>query len=95
MVDAGRSCAIRELYFPHELLREFRRVLQTLVREDGVFVSDRKVIKLTACCARTRGSSTAARSSAETCARCRYLGETRDEIDLLERRKVPRPRSGW
>ena len=36
----------RDLYFSDELLRELRRVLKTLVREDGVFVSDRKVVKL-------------------------------------------------
>src|ERR1700753_1028433 len=40
----GTAQRDRELYFADELLRELRRVLKTLVREDGVFVSDRKVV---------------------------------------------------
>ena len=42
----GNQLRDRDLYFSDELLRELRRVLKTLVREDGVFVSDRKVVKL-------------------------------------------------
>ncbi len=36
----------RDLFFRDEVMREFRRVVRTLVREDEVFVSDRKLIKL-------------------------------------------------
>ena len=79
----------RDLYFSDELLRELRRVLKTLVREDGVFVSDRKVVKLYRLL-RTHAwiahGGAVERSDLRLLA---YLGETRDEIDLLEA-KVPR-----
>ena len=71
------------------LLRELRRVLQTLVREDGVFVSDRKVVKLYRLL-RTHAwivhGGAIERSDLRLLS---YLGETRAEIDLLED-KVPR-----
>ena len=36
----------RETFFPREVFREFQRLVKTLVREDRVFVSDRKLVKL-------------------------------------------------
>jgi MoxR-like ATPase len=46
--DSGRGDrhGDRERYFPDEVFALFRRVLRTLEKEDGVEVSDRKVIKL-------------------------------------------------
>jgi len=85
----GRELRDRELYFSDELLRELRRVLKTLVREDGVFVSDRKVVKLYRL---LRTHAWIIHGGAVERADLRllsYLGETRDEIDLLEE-KVPR-----
>ena len=85
----GRELRDRELYFSDELLRELRRVLKTLVREDGVFVSDRKVVKLYRL---LRTHAWIVHGGAVERADLRllsYLGETRDEIDLLEE-KVPR-----
>ncbi len=85
----GKELRDRDLYFPDELLRELRRVLKTLVREDNVFVSDRKVVKLYRLL-RTHAwivhGGAVERSDLKLLA---YLGETRDEIDLLEQ-KVPR-----
>ena len=85
----GRPLRDREAYCAPELLRELRRVLQTLVREDGVFVSDRKVVKLYRLL-RTHAwivhGGAIERSDLRLLS---YLGETRDEIDLLED-KVPR-----
>ncbi len=79
----------REVYCSDELLRELRRVLKTLVREDGVFVSDRKIVKLYRLL-RTHAwivhGGAVERSDLKLLA---YLGETRDEVDLLED-KVPR-----
>ncbi len=79
----------RDRYFREELLRELRRVLKTLVREDNVFVSDRKVVKLYRLL-RTRAwvlhGGAVERQDLGLLA---YLGETRDEIDLLEE-KVPK-----
>jgi len=85
----GSSLRDRDVYCSDELLRELRRVLKTLVREDGVFVSDRKVVKLYRLL-RTHAwivhGGAIERSDLRLLS---YLGETRDEIDLLED-KVPR-----
>ncbi len=79
----------RELFFRDEVMREFRRVIRTLVREDEVFVSDRKLIKLYRLL-RTRAwivhGGAVEREDLQLLA---YLGESREEIDLLEE-KVPR-----
>jgi MoxR-like ATPase len=85
----GASLRDRDVYCSDELLRELRRVLKTLVREDGVFVSDRKVVKLYRLL-RTHAwivhGGAIERSDLRLLS---FLGETRDEIDLLED-KVPR-----
>jgi MoxR-like ATPase len=79
----------RHVYFKEENLRELRRVLKTLVREDKVFVSDRKIIKLYRLL-RTRAwilhGGAVERQDLELLS---FLGETRAEIDLLED-KVPK-----
>ncbi|MGL4421242.1 MAG: AAA family ATPase, partial [Gemmataceae bacterium] len=36
----------RSLFFPPEVFREFQRLVKTLVREDRIFISDRKLVKL-------------------------------------------------
>jgi MoxR-like ATPase len=85
----GKELRDRDLYFSDELLRELRRVLRTLVREDNVFVSDRKVVKLYRLL-RTHAwivhGGAVERSDLRLLS---YLGESRDEVDLLEQ-KVPR-----
>ncbi len=85
----GETRGDRHLFFKDDLLRELRRILKTLVREDNVFVSDRKIIKLYRLL-RTRAwvlhGGTVER---EDLMLLSYLGETKDEIDLLET-KVPR-----
>lgn len=79
----------RDLFFKEDLLRELRRLLKTLVREDNIFVSDRKVIKLYRLL-RTRAwifhGGSVERQDLQLMS---YLGETREEIDLLEE-KVPK-----
>jgi len=79
----------RHLFFAEDLLRELRRLLKTLVREDNIFVSDRKVIKLYRLL-RTRAwifhGGAVERQDLGLMA---YLGETREEVDLLEE-KVPK-----
>lgn len=85
----GAALRDREAYCAPELVRELRRVLQTLVREDGVFVSDRKVVKLYRL---LRTHAWIVHGGAIERADLRllsYLGDTRAEIDLLED-KVPR-----
>lgn len=79
----------RDRYFREELLRELRRLIKTLVREDNVFISDRKVVKLYRLL-RTRAwvvhGGAVERQDLQLLS---YLGETREEIDLLEE-KVPK-----
>ncbi|MFO0809534.1 MAG: AAA family ATPase [Gemmataceae bacterium] len=78
----------RALFFPPEVFREFQRLVKTLVREDRVFVSDRKLVKLYKLF-RVRAwlfsGGTVSRDDLRLLA---YLGETHQEIELL-RDKVP------
>jgi MoxR-like ATPase len=88
--DAGRGDAEtdRTLFFPPEVFREFQRLVKTLVREDRIFVSDRKLVKLYKLF-RVRAwlfsGGTVTRDDLRLLA---YLGETHQEIELL-REKVP------
>ncbi len=85
----GKEQRDRDLFFRPDLLRELRRLIKTLVREDKIFVSDRKVIKLYRLL-RTRAwvlhGGAVERQDLQLLS---YLGETREEIDLLEE-KVPK-----
>jgi MoxR-like ATPase len=85
----GETLRDRDLFFKEDLLRELRRLLKTLVREDGITVSDRKVIKLYRLL-RTRAwvmhGGAVERQDLQLLS---YLGETKEEIDLLEE-KVPK-----
>jgi MoxR-like ATPase len=78
----------REQFFPPDVFREFQRLVRTLVREDRIFVSDRKLVKLYKLF-RTRSwllsGGTVTRDDLQLLA---YLGETQQEMDLL-RDKVP------
>jgi MoxR-like ATPase len=78
----------RQVFFPREVFDEFQRLVKTLVREDRIFVSDRKLVKLYKLF-RVRSwlfkGGTVARDDLRLLA---YLGETHKEMDLL-RDKVP------
>ena len=78
----------RQIFFPDEIFREYRRLVKTLVREDRIFVSDRKLVKLYKLL-RVRAwlfsGGTVSRDDLQLLA---YLGETPDEMALL-REKVP------
>lgn len=78
----------RNLFFPEEVFREYQRMIKTLVREDRVFVSDRKLVKLYKLLrvrAWLMAGGTVRRDDLKLLA---YLGETHNEIELL-RKKVP------
>ncbi len=79
----------RELFFRDEVMREFRRVVRTLTREDEVFVSDRKLIKLYRLLRTRAWIVHGGAVEREDLQLLSYLGESREEIDLLEE-KVPR-----
>src|SRR5947208_2400221 len=78
----------RALFFPAEVFREFQRLVKTLTREDRIFISDRKLVKLYKLF-RVRAwlfsGGTVSRDDLRLLA---YLGETHQEIELL-REKVP------
>jgi MoxR-like ATPase len=78
----------RQTFFPPEVFREFQRLVKTLVREDRIFISDRKLVKLYKVL-RVRAwllmGGTVGRDDLKLLA---YLGETNQEMDLL-REKVP------
>ena len=78
----------RQVYFPNDVFEEFQRLVKTLVREDKIFISDRKLVKLYKLF-RVRAwlfhGGTVTRDDLRLLA---YLGETHQEIELL-RDKVP------
>jgi MoxR-like ATPase len=78
----------RQTFFPRDVFQEFQRVVKTLVRDDRIFISDRKLVKLYKLF-RVRawlfGGGTVGLDDLRLLA---YLGETHQEIDLL-REKVP------
>jgi MoxR-like ATPase len=79
----------RDRYFSAELLAELRRVIRTLVREDEVFVSDRKVVKLYRLIRTHAWLTHGGAVEQSDLALLSFVGETREEIDLLEE-KVPK-----
>jgi MoxR-like ATPase len=87
-VGRGEEQNDRQLFFPREVFQEFQRLVRTLVREDRIFISDRKLVKLYKLF-RVRAwlfrGGTVSRDDLRLLA---YLGETHQEIDLL-RAKVP------
>ncbi|MCA9681265.1 MAG: AAA family ATPase [Myxococcales bacterium] len=85
----GSSLRDRHRYFSDELLRELHRLLKTLSREDGVFVSDRKVVKLYKLLRTRAWLLHGGKVEREDLALLAYLGETREELALLED-KVPK-----
>jgi MoxR-like ATPase len=87
--EDGRQVRDRDLFFREELLRELRRLLKTLVREDNVFVSDRKIIKLYRLLRTRAWIVHGGAVERQDLGMLAYLGETRDEVDLLEE-KVPK-----
>ena len=78
----------RAKFFPADVFREFQRLVKTLVREDKVFISDRKLVKLYKLF-RVRAwlfsGGTVSRDDLKLLA---YLGESHREIDHL-RERVP------
>jgi MoxR-like ATPase len=84
----GEEVNDRALFFPPEVFREFQRLVKTLTREDRIFISDRKLVKLYKLF-RVRAwlfaGGTVSRDDLRLLA---YLGETHQEIELL-RDKVP------
>jgi MoxR-like ATPase len=78
----------RQTFFPAEVFREFQRLIKTLVREDRIFISDRKLVKLYKLFRVRAWLFTGGTVSRDDLRLLAYLGETHQEIELL-REKVP------
>jgi MoxR-like ATPase len=78
----------REVFFPAEVFDEFQRLVKTLVREDRIFVSDRKLVKLYKLFRVRAWLFTGGTVSRDDLRLLAYLGESHQEIELL-REKVP------
>ncbi len=78
----------RELFFPEDVFREFQRLVKTLVREDKIFISDRKLVKLYKLFRVRSWIFTGGAVTRDDLTLLSYLGETPEEMALL-RQKVP------
>ncbi len=78
----------RELFFPAEIFREFQRLVKTLTREDRIFISDRKLVKLYKLFRVRAWLLSGGAVTREDLGLLAYLGETHQEIEHL-RIKVP------
>jgi MoxR-like ATPase len=78
----------RMVFFPPEVFREFQRVVKTLTREDGIFISDRKLVKLYKLLRVRAWIFAGGTVRKDDLKLLTYLGESHREIELL-RTKVP------
>lgn len=87
---AGRAgvAADRRLFFPDDVFREFQRLAKTLVREDRIFISDRKLVKLYKLLRTRAWLFSGGTVTREDLTLLSYLGETHREMELL-REKIP------
>lgn len=79
----------RHRFFPADVFREFQRLVKTLVREDDIFISDRKLVKLYKLLRVRAWLLRGGTVSRDDLLLLRYLGETHQEMELLHD-KVPR-----
>jgi MoxR-like ATPase len=77
----------RQAYFPADVFREFQRMVKTLVREDRIFISDRKLVKLYKLLRVRAWLFTGGTVTRDDLRLLAYLGESNHEMDLL-REKV-------
>ena len=78
----------RQVFFPAEVFDEFQRLVKTLVREDRIFISDRKLVKLYKLFRVRSWLLTGGTVTRDDLHLLAYLGESQQEIALL-RDKVP------
>jgi MoxR-like ATPase len=76
------------VFFPAEVFDEFQRLVKTLVREDRIFISDRKLVKLYKLFRVRSWLLTGGAVTRDDLRLLAYLGESHQEIELL-REKVP------
>lgn len=86
---SGRELRDRDLFFPEPLLLEFHRVVRTLSREDQVFVSDRKVVRLYRLIRAWAWLLHGGAVERSDLLLLRHVGDTNEEVQLLDD-KVPK-----
>jgi MoxR-like ATPase len=86
--DKNEEQTDRQLYFPADVFDEFQRLVKVLVREDRIFVSDRKLVKLYKLFRVRSWLLTGGTVTRDDLHLLAYLGESHQEIALL-REKVP------
>jgi MoxR-like ATPase len=84
----GSDTTDRQQFFPAEVFREFQRVVRTLVREDRIFISDRKLVKLYKLFRVRAWLLTGGTVTFDDLRLLAYLGETHQEMAHL-RQRVP------
>lgn len=78
----------RQLFFPADVFREYQRLVKTLVREDRIFISDRKLVKLYKLLRIRAWLFSGGTVTRDDLTLLSYLGETHQEMALLKE-KVP------
>jgi MoxR-like ATPase len=78
----------RMKFFPTDVFKEYQRLVKTLVREDKIFISDRKLVKLYKLFRVRSWLFSGGSVTKDDLRLLAYLGETHQEIDHL-RTKVP------
>ena len=84
----GTDQGDRNRFFPADVFREFQRLIKTLVREDRVFISDRKLVKLYKLFRVRAWLFRGGTVSLDDLLLLAYLGESPEEMAMLEE-KVP------
>jgi MoxR-like ATPase len=78
----------RQVFFPNDVFDEFQRLVKTLVREDKIFISDRKLVKLYKLLRVRAWLFTGGTVTRDDLKLMMYLGESHQEIEQL-RERVP------
>lgn len=86
--NQGNENNDRARFFPAEVFREFQRLVKTLAREDKIFISDRKLVKLYKLLRVRSWLFSGGAVTRDDLRLLTYLGETIAEIEHL-REKVP------
>lgn len=84
----AEASADRRRFFPDDVFREFERLVKTLVREDRIFISDRKLVKLYKLLRVRSWLFSGGTVCHDDLKLLSYLGETHQEMELLAE-KIP------
>ncbi len=78
----------RQRFFPDDVFREFQRLVKTIVREERIFVSDRKLVKLYKLMRVRSWLFSGGTVTRDDLRLLMYVGDTREDMELL-REKIP------